>query len=410
MKNFFENIWTKRFVSIIAALYTVGVCFLSYYSVFYSIHVEDKLSLCLIVSAVSVIAFILMIYTRKQILTRISSFLILTATLPVVLLYFGEKELFIPIVITGIFILLLSGAGEGTKTVVGTLILLMYIFGALGYFLFTSFFVTSAKTEVIDSGVSPSGRYRYSVVNTEDTSNGSTAVYIEPNYADVTYPFVTFRLKNMERIVYQERPVCSEINAEWTDCRREDITKELSSITKDIDVSLTDSELKEFGYTVDNQLEISNVNIYYLLEAGFTAKDVKPIKLDKLTEQQLAVFDIGRDSEGKYYVLEPTGELLEKAKKSAGDTVYLGELDSKGIEAFNESHLDDFGYTLFDIEKDNTLPLSELSDEQLAGLGISESGDVLTFNGKTCFRFYVAELEDYFNVDSRKFSIDLLTS
>lgn len=410
MKNFFENIWTKRFVSVIAALYTVGVCCLSYFSVFYSIHVKDKVSLCLVVSAVSVIALVLMLYTRKQLLTRISSFLILTAMLPVVLLYFGEKELLIPIILTGVFILLLSGAGEGIKTLVGTVILLMYIFGALGYFLFTSFFITSAKTEVIESGVSPSGRYRYSVVNTEDTSNGSTSVYIEPNYADVTYPFVTFKLKNIERIVYHERPVCEEINLEWTNQAREEITNELTSITKDIDVTLTESELKEFGYTVDNQLEIANVNIYYLLEAGLTAKDVNPIRLDDLSEQQIAVFDIGRDSSGKYYVLEPSEELLSKAKKSAGETVYLGELDSKGINAFNQSHLDEFGYTLFDIQKDYTVPLSELNDEQIASLGVSESGDVLSFNGKICFRFYVAELEDYFNIDSRKFSIDLLTS
>ncbi len=410
MKNFFENIWTKRFVSVIAALYTVGVCCLSYFSVFYSIHVRDKVSLCIVVSAISVIALILMLYTRKQLLTRISSFLILTAMLPVVLLYFGEKELLIPIILTGVFILLLSGAGEGTKTLVGTIILLMYIFGALGYFLFTSFFITSAKTEVIESGLSPSGRYRYSVVNTEDTSNGSTSVYIEPNYADVTYPFVTFKLKNMERIVYHERPVCEEINLEWTNQTREEITGELTSITKDIDVTLTESELKEFGYTVDNQLEIANVNIYYLLEAGLTAKDVNPIRLDDLNEQQLAVFDIGRDNSGKYYVLEPLEELLSRAKKSAGETVYLSELDSKGIETFNQSHLDEFGYTLFDIEKDYTVPLNELNNEQIASLGVSESGDVLSFNGKVCFRFYVAELEDYFNIDSRKFSIDLLTS
>lgn len=410
MKNFFENIWTKRVVSVIAALYTVGVCCLSYFSVFYSIHVKDKISLCIVVSAVSVIALVLMLYTRKQLLTRISSFLILTAMLPVVLLYFGEKELLIPIILTGVFILLLSGAGEGTKTLVGTIILLMYIFGALGYFLFTSFFITSAKTEVIESGLSPSGRYRYSVVNTEDTSNGSTSVYIEPNYADVTYPFVTFKLKNMERIVYHERPICEEINLEWTNQTREEITDELTAITKDIDVTLTESELKEFGYTVDNQLEIANVNIYYLLEAGLTAKDVNPIRLDDLNEQQLAVFDIGRDSSGKYYVLEPSEELLSEAKKSAEETVYLSELDSKGIKAFNQSHLDEFGYTLFDIEKDYTVPLNELNNEQIASLGVSESGDVLIFNGKVCFRFYVAELEDYFNIDSRKFSIDLLTS
>ena len=32
----------------------------------------------------------------------------------------------------------------------------------------------------------------------------------------------------------------------------------------------------------------------------------------------------------------------------------------------------------------------------------------MRFNGKVCFRFYVAELEDYYDVDSRKLSLDLL--
>ena len=51
--------------------------------------------------------------------------------------------------------------------------------------------------------------------------------------------------------------------------------------------------------------------------------------------------------------------------------------------------------------------LSSLSDEQLAMLGVSESGDVMTFNGKVVFRYYVAEIEDYYDVDSRKISISL---
>ena len=76
MKAFFSNVWTKRFVSIIAVFYTVAVCFLSYYSIFYDIHIQSQSSVCIIVSAVSVIALILMLYTRNQLLTKISSFVI----------------------------------------------------------------------------------------------------------------------------------------------------------------------------------------------------------------------------------------------------------------------------------------------------------------------------------------------
>lgn len=408
MKSFFSNVWTKRFISLIAAFYTVGICGLAYFSIFFSIHVDDRLSLCLIVSAVSVIALILMLYTRKQLLTRISSFLILTAMIPVVVLYFSEKALLIPIVITGVLILLFSGAGEGTKTVIGTIILLLYIFAALGYFLFTSFFVTSAKTEIVESDISPSGRYRYEVINTEDTSNGSTSVIIEPNYSDVVYPFVTFRLKNMEHTVYNVRPMCEEVNLEWKNQNREDITADLNKISGDIRVDVTRSQYESLGYKADNAMQISDVNIYTLFEAGFTASDVAPINLDTLSDEQLAVFDIGRDIGGRYYVLEPTDELLEITEKTTGDKVYLADLNSKGIGIFNKSHLDELGYTLFEISRDYSVSLKELSDEQLESLGISESGDVLIFNGKVCFRYYVAEVENYFDVDSRKLSLDLL--
>lgn len=409
MKAFFSNVWTKRFVSIIAVFYTVAVCYLCYYSIFYDIHVESRLSLCLLVSAVSVIALILMMYTRNQLLTKISSFLILPAMLPVVLLYFDEKAMIIPIVITGIIMLLLSGAGEGKKTLFGTIIILMYIFGALGYFLFTSFFVTHAKTEIIEKGVSPSERYRYSIVNTEDSSGGSTAVYIEPNYADVTYPYVKFTLKNMEHVCYQERPACENIQLDWTTQTREQITQQLNGLSENISVTLTDSEFENYGITLDKRLQLTEINVYKRMEIGLTASDVTPLKLDSLTDEQLAVFDIGRDSGGRYYVLEPDTDFLTKIERMHGETIYLSELDGKGREAFNNMHLNEYGYTLFELEKNNTLPLTELTDQQLAELGVSDEGDVLSFNGKICFRFYVAELEDYFDVESRKFSIDLIS-
>ncbi|MDE6665268.1 MAG: hypothetical protein K2K14_03645 [Ruminococcus sp.] len=184
MKNILSNVWTKRCTALISVFYTYLVCRICYFSIFYDIHIISRVSLCLLTTGVSIIALVAMLYSRKQILTRISSFIILPAMLPVVILYFGEWGLILPIMITGAAILLFSGAGEGAKTAFGTLTMLLYIFGALGYFLFTSFFVATAQETIIESGVSPSGKYRYSVVNTEDSSNGSTTVYVEPNYAD----------------------------------------------------------------------------------------------------------------------------------------------------------------------------------------------------------------------------------
>ncbi|MDO4863924.1 MAG: hypothetical protein Q4A05_07125, partial [Ruminococcus sp.] len=330
--------------------------------------------------------------------------------LPVVLMYFDHKEILIPVIAAGVIILLLSGAGEGAKTAVGTVVLLLYIFGALGYFLFTSFFVTTSKQETYQSGESPSGVYRYRIVNTDDSSNGSTAVYIEPNYADVTYPFVTFTLKNMERVVYMERPKCENIELSWSTQTRQQITGELNALSDDIAVHVSRSEMASLGYRYDTTLEISDVNVYELLEVGLTAQDVDAIKLDDLTEEQLKYFGIGKDNAGRYSVLSPTDEIYLDAGKNRGEKVYFSDLSADGFELFNDMHPDKWGTPLWTVSSNNSVKLKDLTDAQLAQLGVSESGDVLTFNGKVCFRYYVAELEDYYDTESRSLSVDLLNN
>lgn len=409
MNNFLGNIWTKRVVAVLSLLYALAVCRLCYFSIFYEIHVRDRVSLCLTVTVVSIIALVAMLYTRKQVITRIASFIILPAMLPVVLLYFGEWGMIIPIIITGVTILLLSGAGEGSKTAVGTIVLLMYIFGALGYFVFTSFFVSSAKETLVEKGTSTSGRYRYTVINTEDTSNGSTAVYVEPNYADEDFPFVNFTLKSMDRVVYRVRPIAEEIDIEWTTQSRQDVTQQIEAISDNIEITLTDDELKQLGYTYDNKLTLSDVDIDMKLQIGLDGSNVDPILLDSLNDEQLAVFGIGRDPNERYYILSPSAEVIDSAGAGSGKKIYFSEIDSDTIEKFQSEYLDEYYDYKFKVTKDRTVLLNTLTDEQLKSFGVSDQSDVMTFNGKVCFRSYVAEIEDYYDVDSRHLSIDLLT-
>ena len=299
MKSFFGNVWTKRVISVLSIIYTYFVCRLGYISIFYDMHVQQRTSLCLAVTGISLLALIILLYTRHQIITRICSFIILPAMLPVVLLYFGEWGLIIPIIVVGIVILLLSGAGEGVKTALATIILLLYIFGALGYFLFTTFFVAATKEEVIETGVSPSGTYRYRIVNTQDTSNGSTAIYVEPNTADLKYSFATFTLKNMERVVYMHRPTQDNVTVNWTSQNRQEITDHLNSISDKIEVTVTDAELEHLGYTYDNKLMLADLSASRKFAINKTASDVDPVPMDTLTDEQLDFFGIGKDADGR---------------------------------------------------------------------------------------------------------------
>lgn len=477
MKSLFANVWTKRAVSVLSVVYTYFVFRLCYLSIFYNITVHERTSLCLALSGLSLAAVIIMLYTRKQILTRICSFLILPMMLPVVLLYFGEWGMIIPIILVGIVILLLSGAGEGVKTALATMILLAYIFAALGYFMFSSFFVASVKDTEIGSGVSPSGDYRYRIVNTSDSSDGSTSVYVEPNTADIKNAFATFRLKNLERAVYITRPSVEKVDVSWDTQTRQDITKYYNSISDRIEVTLTDEELKDLGYTYDNKLMLTNLSASRKFALNKTASDVDPVPIDELNQQQLDFFGIAKDAEGRYYVKDPSPELVKKNGSEPGDRLYFNEMKPRALKYFNNRNVDPpTGITYFNVQKSHTVMLNSLTDEQLAKLGVSDKGDVMTIvihtdthkaddeeeekqdeqptseentseaaveegeqgeeqpnteenpEGeapkqektdekqsdntveKVVFRYYVAEIEDYYDVNSRKLSLELLNS
>ena len=400
MRKFFANVWTKRVLALVSVFYAVGAGYLCYFSLFYDIHIERKASQCLILIGVSILALVVMLYTRKQILTRVSSFFILPAMLPVVLLYFGEWGLIIPIVATGVIILLMSGAGEGAKTAMGTIILLFYIFGALGYFLFTSFFVTASKEQVVDSGVSPTGKYRYRVVNTIENSDGktaagSTSVYVEPNDADRKILFTTFTLKNMERVVELERPVCEEVKVEWKTQTRAEITAQLNAMSDKIVLHLSEEELKKLGLAAVDHYTLFGITSDQKKALGMKPSDFNDVPLSDVPDDKLSAFNLAKDEQGSYYVLNPTPEFLSATGYNGQTRIYLKNLSDEFLRAFH-------------IIVDDAIYLNTLTDQQLAALGVPETGDVMYFNGKICFRYYIAILEGYFDVESRHFSLDLL--
>lgn len=211
-----NNIWLKRVFSVLGLLYTAFVCVLSFRSIFYETVILQPVLFCIFLSVISILAVTVMIYTRKQFLTKLSGFVLFPSLLPMVLLCFGSWEMIIPLAVCSIIIFFASGANEGAKTLLGTIYLLVYILAALAYFIFTSFLASPAITETVDKGVSPSGLYRYEVINTTDSSNGSTSVIIEPNYMDKKYSWVTYKIRGYDRKLYVKRPL-KEIKLEWKD-------------------------------------------------------------------------------------------------------------------------------------------------------------------------------------------------
>ncbi len=360
MGAFFANKWTKRVVSLLSPVYCVLILILSYFSIFYEMTVKNPNSICMILSAISVIALVIMLYTRRQLLTILSSLVMLPALLPAVLLYFGEWHVLIPLLVVALVIFFFSGLGETAKTVFGTIFVLLYLLGSLIYFLFTTLFAPSTVSTVVESGFSQTGAYRYEVVNTVDSSNGSTAVIVESNTMDKDYDLVLFQLRGLTRTVLMTRPLQETTEITWQIEKRADITSKISAISKDITVTLSDTQMETLG--------MQAYEVTY--GSGQTVK-MYPAQYHE-TIVELSAADM---------------ELLETDKSSYA-------LDSLSDNALNK-----LGITINDLR---TIPLSSLTDGQLAALGIPEEGDVMYCNGKPVFRYYIAILEEYFDISKQE--------
>ena len=209
-----SNVWLKRIASVFSLIYAIYICILSFRSVFYDVIIKKPLVFCLYLSVVSAAALVVMIYSRKQLATKLASFVMIPALLPIIIMCLGSWEMIIPLAICAVTIFFASGANEGTKTLLGTLYLLVYILAALAYFIFTSYLASPAIKKTVDEGVSPSEKYRYEVITTTDSSGGCTTVMLEPNYMDINRSSVTYKVRGYNRKLCVKRPL-TEVKIEW---------------------------------------------------------------------------------------------------------------------------------------------------------------------------------------------------
>ncbi|HAJ98145.1 MAG TPA: hypothetical protein DCO72_10475 [Ruminococcus sp.] len=363
MMKFFSNKWTKRVISLLSLVYCAFVGFFAYFSIYYNMVVTQPQQATTMVTAVSVIMLIIMLYTREQFFTKLSSIFLLPAMVLPILMYFGQWNILVPPLVVALVIFFFSGMGETGKTVWGTLILLIYLVASLIYFVVTSMFAPSTVTTTILSGNSPSGLYRCTVNETVDSSNGSTKVTIEPNAMDRDFTLVLFQIKGLERDVMIERPMQPNVTIEWKTEKRADISKDLKKISNNIEVTLSEKQMAILG------------------------RDAYKVTFSDGSEQTMS-------GEAYHGVIIPlTAEMRKELETDATELA----LDGMGPNTKNIC-----GVSVEDLR---TIRLSSLTDEELARLGVPEEGDVLYYNGKVVFRYYIAILEEYFALDKRELGL-----
>ena len=358
--KFFGNKWTKRVISLLSPFYCAIIIFFAYLSVFYTLDLREPGTACMIVTGGSVLALTTMLYTRKQLLTKIASLIMLPVMVLPVMIYFGQWNILAPLAFMALVIFFLSGLSETAKTIWGTIFLLVYLVGSLVYFLVTSMFAPATVTTTVKTGVSPSGLYRYEVTNTTDSSNGSTKISVESNTLDKVYfDMFYFRIKGLSRDVLIERPLQETCEIEWKTESRQEITEQLYALSDEIQVTLSDKQMDLLGR---DAYEV-------MFNNGQTMKMTQE-------DYHKTIISLG---ERERAVLETEKEQLQ-------------------LDSLSEKAREKLGITVEDFK---TVTLSTLTDQELESLGIPEEGDVMYYNGKVVFRYYIAILEEYFDLSKQ---------
>lgn len=181
-----KNKWFKRGISILGALYSCILAWLAYMTVFSAVEYKNTVLFIVFHILVNLIFGAVMFVSRKQVLTVLCSMLNLLLVFPMLLFGWGDWIMIVPPVLVAVFMFFACRMGENVKTVFGTVFLLMYILGGIAFFLLTTLFFPKVNYVKTIEGESPSGLYRYYVLDISDNAGGRTEVYVEPNNMDST--------------------------------------------------------------------------------------------------------------------------------------------------------------------------------------------------------------------------------
>ncbi len=353
---------TQFLLSFLTLLYFKGVLKLAYYSLFYRLEIpeETKGKYCFLISMVCLLFGALMLFTRRQIVTRVIIMLSMPFYLPIILFNYHHLVLLIPLGIMVAVTYLFSGTGEAPKTILGAVFLMLYILGAFVYLTAQSILQPATQEIVVKRDVSPGGCYRYSVVQVLDQADGNTYVAIEPNTKDIRYGHSMWYAKGYSKTVYLERPL-DTFNTEWTVRTRAEITRELIT---------------------------NNPSTTFVLSAG----QMRLLGLDKGYSQTYTIGELSRSQRHKLGFGDKTDPIDVRFRRFF--RVKLMPTDHEVTLTFDE---------MVDIGLSPTYEqrLSRMTDEDLALLGVPEENEVLLVNGKVVFRQYIAELERFYWDSSR---------
>ena len=365
-KNGKRFIFALQFLlSFINLIYLKGVIRMAYDSLYYRLEIPEstKGTYCFLVSLACLGFGLLMLFTRRQIVTRLVIMCAMPFYLPIILFNYKHLCLLIPLGIMVVITYLASGTSEGPKTILGAVFLMLYILSAFVFLTVVNLMKPATEETVMERGITPNGQYRYSIVQVIDQGDGNTYVALEPNTCDIGYSHSKWYAKGYSKEIYRERPL-GRFKTEWSIMSRADITRELITNNPNTTFTLNAEQMKLLG-----------------LDVGYAEE----YTMDELSAQQRHKLGYGIEGDMVDTRLQKLLH-LQMVDDEFSVTLTFDDMVKVGLEPTYEQRL------------------SRMTDEDLSILGVPEENEVLTVNGKVVFRQYIAELQRDFWQSSRSFT------
>ncbi len=208
------NKWFRFAVSILGVAYSVVLAYFDYIVFFYDIEYVSQKEFAILGSVFSALICLLFLYTRRSPLTCIFGMVNMVLFFPLLLLDWGNWPLLLPAAVVTLFGFFCCHMNETAKTIFGTIFLLMYILGGIAFFLIMNVFRVTTVDTLIEQGVSPSGAFRYYVLDVQNKSTGKKCVYVQPNTLDLDKGFI--KLDTTIKKLVKQAPKPCEFECQWS--------------------------------------------------------------------------------------------------------------------------------------------------------------------------------------------------
>jgi hypothetical protein len=130
---FFGNRWAKFGFSFISAGYLYFLGWIAWQTFAYHFVFDNAAAVFLLYSFINVMFAIVMIYTRKCIITKIVTLFMHPFILILLIYGFGNWYLILPPFITAAVIFFASGVNESLKVILGTIYMILFVLAFLAY-------------------------------------------------------------------------------------------------------------------------------------------------------------------------------------------------------------------------------------------------------------------------------------